>query len=253
MAIALDNALLNADLESRVAARTADLEAANQELEAFSYSVSHDLQTPLRIIEGFIHVLLEEHKSSMNEKVLHICNRINENARHMATLISELLNLSRLGRMEMRQTHINMEDLAETVFHELTTPESRRRIDFQLGKLPIMVGDPTCFRQIWANLLSNAIKYSAKRERATIEVNAELKAEEVVYSVRDNGEGFDMTYISRLFGVFQRLHSAQEFEGDGVGLAIVKRLVMRHGGRVWAEGEKGKGAVFYFTIPWKRT
>ena len=241
--------LLNAGLEQRVAQRTAQLEAANKELEAFGFSVSHDLRAPLRAIDGFTRILEEDHGKFLDEEGKRLCAVVRDNTRRMNELIDDLLALSRLSRTEMEFLSNDMETMAGSVFQELTTPESRARIDFTIRPLPRAMGDPILLRQAWTNLISNAIKFSTKRERATIEIGCRSTPEEDVYSVRDNGAGFEMQYAGRLFGVFQRLHSASEFEGTGVGLAIVQRVVRRHGGRVWAEGAVDKGATFYFTLP----
>jgi light-regulated signal transduction histidine kinase (bacteriophytochrome) len=167
----------------------------------------------------------------------------------MGKLIDDLLAFSRIGRTEIQFSAIDMETMVQSLFHELTTHKDQERIDFHLGPLPSATGDPSLIRQVWINLLSNAVKFSSKKERAVIKVSGNLQGENAVYSVRDNGAGFDMLYLDILFGVFQRLHSAKEFEGTGVGLAIVQRIIMRHGGKIWAEGEAGKGAVFYFSLP----
>jgi PAS domain S-box-containing protein len=240
---------LNAELEQRVVLRTGQLEAANRELEAFSYSVSHDLRAPLRAIDGYTRILDEDCGKSLDEEGRRLCSVIRGNTRRMNELIDDLLTLSRLSRTEMEFLLSDMETMAGAVFQELTTPESRARIDFRLGKLPTVNGDPILLRQVWANLIANAIKFSAKRDRTRIEVECRSTPEEDVFSIRDNGAGFDMQYADRLFGVFQRLHNAAEFEGTGVGLAIVQRVIHRHGGRVWAESKPEKGAVFYFSLP----
>ncbi len=240
---------LNDDLERRVVERTAQLEAAVKELEAFTYSVSHDLRAPLRSMDGYAHILTEDYGPSLDAEGRRVCATIHDNALRMSRLIDDLLAFSRLGRIELRASQIHMETLAGSVFKELTTRESRDRIDFRLTALPMATGDPTLIRQVWMNLLSNAVKFSSKRERAVIEVDGKADEKEIVYSVRDNGDGFDAKYARKLFGVFQRLHSEKEFAGTGVGLAIVSRVITRHGGRVWAEGETGKGAVFYFSLP----
>jgi PAS domain S-box-containing protein len=239
---------LNEELEQRVRERTAQLEAANRELEAFSYSVSHDLRAPLRAIHGYSRILLEDHESALDAEGQRVCSVIADSAREMGRLIDDLLALSRVGRAEMRFSPVDMATLATSVFFELTTPQDRERIEFHVAPLPLAVGDPVLVRQVWVNLISNAVKFSSKRERAVIEVGGERGEGEAVYSIHDNGAGFDPRYTDKLFGVFQRLHSTKEFEGTGVGLAIVQRIVHRHGGRVWAEGEPGKGASFHFTF-----
>ncbi len=169
----------------------------------------------------------------------------------MGELIDDLLTFSRLSRTEKRDSLIDMRTLLESVYSELTTPESRVRVDLRVADLPQAFGDPGLIRQVWMNLLSNALKFSSKKDRAVIEVGIETGGSEVVYFVRDNGAGFDMQYAGKLFGVFQRLHSEREFEGTGVGLAIVQRVILRHGGRVWGEAQLDRGAVFYFSLPRK--
>jgi signal transduction histidine kinase len=219
----------------------------NEELEAFSYSVSHDLRAPLRAIDGYSHILTEDYGDRLDGEGRRLCSVISASAVDMGRLIDDLLAFSRLSRAEVSRSSVDMATLARSIFFEVTTPELRERIDFSLGPVPSAMVDPNLFRQVWANLLSNAVKFSSKKVRAAVEVSSETIDGGVVYSVRDNGAGFDMRYADKLFGVFQRLHSAREFEGTGVGLANVQRIVQRHGGRVWAEGEPGKGATFHFT------
>jgi light-regulated signal transduction histidine kinase (bacteriophytochrome) len=241
----------SAELEQRVIQRTTELEAANKELEAFAFSVSHDLRAPLRAIDGYAKILVEDFPSQLGDEGKRLCSILSDNARKMGKLIDDLLTFSRLGRTEMQLSRVDMGTLANSIFHELTTPESRARIDFQVESAPKGFGDPILIRQVWMNLLSNAVKFSSKRERSVIVVRGEIREDEIIYSVQDNGAGFDMKYIDKLFGVFQRLHSTREFEGTGVGLAIVQRIIHRHGGRVWAEGATDKGATFYFTLKHK--
>ena len=240
---------LNAELEQRVLERTAKFERSNKELEAFSYSVSHDLRAPLRAIDGFTRVLSTEHASSLSEEGQRICSIVCESVEKMGRLIDDLLAFSRIGRTELRLLQVDMAAMASSVFEELTTPQSRQRIDFQLGPLPPAFADATLIRQTWTNLLDNAIKFSSKRERAVIRVTGEERQDENVYTVRDNGAGFEMKYAGKLFGVFQRLHNARDFQGTGVGLAIVEGVMSRHGGRVWAEGAPDRGAEFGFALP----
>jgi PAS domain S-box-containing protein len=239
---------LNTDLKKQAA----QLETANKELEAFSYSVSHDLRAPLRAIDGFTRILLEDYEPLLDEEGKRVCEIIRKEAQHMGDLIDDLLAFSRLSRKEMHFTKIDMKAMASSVFDELMTTENAGRLDFHIHRLPSTTGDPALIRQAWVNLLANAIKFSSKKERAVIEVGSKHSEEEHVYYVRDTGAGFEIEYVDKLFGVFQRLHGEKDFEGTGVGLAIVKRVINRHGGRVWAEGEVNKGATFYFALPRKR-
>ncbi len=242
---------LNEQLEQRVIERTAQLQAANQELEAFSYSVSHDLRAPLRAIDGYTRILVEDYEAKLDVEGKRICGVISGEARRMGQLIDDLLAFSRLGRKEMYSSRIDMKALATSVFDELIRKEDQARIDFQVTRLPSVRADPSLIRQVWVNLLSNALKFTSKKERALIKVGSKQSPDEYIYYVRDTGAGFDMDYVDKLFGVFQRLHGESEFEGTGVGLAIVQRIIRRHGGRVWAEGEPEKGATFYFALPRK--
>ncbi len=235
-------------LEQRVRERTAELEAANKDLEAFAYSVSHDLRSPLRAIDGYTRILIEDYQASLDDNGKRVCGIVRHETQRMGELIDDLLTFSRIGRVDLKATTIDVQAMVTAVFHELTTPHDRKRIDFHVGSLPPVVGDPTLIRQVWVNLLSNAVKFSSKRDLAVIEVSSRRCDGKTIYYVRDNGAGFDMQYVQKLFGIFQRLHSEREFEGTGVGLAIVQRIIQRHGGRVWAEAEPGKGATFYFTL-----
>ena len=239
---------LNAELEQRVTRRTAELEAANQELEAFSYSVSHDLRAPLRAMNGFANIVLEDFARQLPGEARHYLDRIRSAADRMGALIDDLLTFSRLSRQPVKRRTVNTDTLVKTVLEELQPQRQDRQIEFRLGTLQICFGDPALLKQVWTNLLSNAIKYTRKQDQGVVQIDCASANGELVYSVRDNGTGFDMQYAGQLFGVFQRLHRADEFEGTGVGLAIVRRIVHRHGGRVWAEAEEGRGAAFYFTL-----
>ncbi|MDD2914018.1 MAG: ATP-binding protein [Gallionella sp.] len=240
---------LNTDLERRVAERTNELAAANQELESFSYSVSHDLRTPLRAIDGFSRILLEDYAGKLDDEGTRLLNVVRDNTSRMSQLIDDILNFSRTGRLELTFSRIDMEKLAHTVLAELPPEVTGGNLQVEIEAIPPTKGDSAMMHQVFVNLLSNAIKFSRVKETASIKVGAYTGGGETVYYVQDNGAGFDMQYANKLFGVFQRLHGVTEFEGTGIGLAIVKRIVNRHGGRVWAEGEVGKGATFYFALP----
>jgi PAS domain S-box-containing protein len=240
---------LNRDLEQRVGERTAQLEAANKELEAFSYSVSHDLRTPLRAIDGFSHILLEDFSDKLDAEGQRLLNVVRDNTQRMGQLIDDILKFSRTGRVEMNAVEINMEQQAREVFAELLPGDDHGKLQFEIEAIPPFTGDNAMMRQVFVNLLSNAVKFSRAKEHPAIKVGAYIEGNEAVYYVKDNGAGFDMQYAGKLFGVFQRLHSMEEFEGTGIGLAIVKRIITRHGGRVWAEGKVGEGATFYFALP----
>jgi len=240
---------LNEELEQRVIQRTAELEAANKELESFSYSVSHDLRAPLRAIDGFSRILFEDYVEKFDDEGKRLVDIIRGNTKKMSTLIDDLLALSRIGRKDIGHTDIEMDKLVKAVFDEIkaTTPE--RKIQFNVKPLPSACGDAGMIRQVFVNLLTNAIKFTRIREAPIIEVGGYTEDSENVYYVRDNGVGFDMQYKDKLFGAFQRLHSGEEFEGTGIGLAIVHRIISRHCGRIWAEGKINEGATFYFTLP----
>jgi PAS domain S-box-containing protein len=256
LAVALYNARLLGEvrryadeLESRVAERTAQLEAINRELEAFSYSVSHDLRAPLRAVDGFSQALLEDYYDQLDEQGRRFLNRIRAAAQRMAELIDDILGLSRVTRGEMRRETVDMTALALVIAEELRSQEPGRRADFVIEPGMVAEGDPALLRLVLLNLLDNAFKFTAGREEAHIEFGTEKIDGRDTFFVRDNGAGFDMDYAGKLFGVFQRLHSLDEFPGTGIGLATVQRIINRHGGEVWGEGEEGRGATFYFTIP----
>jgi light-regulated signal transduction histidine kinase (bacteriophytochrome) len=231
-----------------VAERTAQLAAANDELEAFSYSVSHDLRAPLRHINGFAGTLIEEHSSQLQPQAQHQLKRIQEGTQKMARMIDDLLNLARLDRRSMTLQMTPLNSLVENVLHDLESETTDRKIDWRVGSLPSVNCDPGLIRQVFVNLLSNAVKYTRRCERAVIEIDQSTVEGQLVLFVRDNGAGFNSKYSDKLFGTFQRLHSDEEFEGTGVGLATVQRIIRKHGGRVWAEAEINKGATFYFSL-----
>jgi light-regulated signal transduction histidine kinase (bacteriophytochrome) len=235
--------------EAKIREHAAQLEAANKELEAFSYSVSHDLRAPLRAIDGFSTALLEDYIDRLDDDGKRYLNIIGSNAKKMGQLIDDLLLFSRLGRQEIRPSDINMEKLAKTVFEELKLAVPERKVQMNINTLFPAQGGQAMIRQVFVNLLSNSIKFTRTKETAVIDVDGRSEGDENIYTIKDNGVGFDMRYVDKLFGVFQRLHSSEEFEGTGVGLAIVQRLIHRHGGRVWAEGKVNEGAIFSFTLP----
>ncbi len=240
---------LNEELEDRVMLRTAQLEATNKELEAFSYSVSHDLRAPLRAIHSFTSILKKDFELQLGAEGSRICRIIEDSSVRMGTLIDDLLAFSKVGRSNITYTTINMKAIAKKAFDEITGEAERDRITFNVINLSNAKGDVSLIRQAVANLLLNAVKYSSKNESPVISFTSESREDEIIYSVTDNGVGFNMKYIDKLFKVFQRLHSESEFEGNGVGLAIVDRIIKMHGGRVWAESEIGKGSTFYFALP----
>jgi PAS domain S-box-containing protein len=252
---------LNDELEERVRLRTIELENANRDLDSFSYSVSHDLRAPLRAISGFTSILLDEHAAQLSPEARRLFGRIRDNAAHMDKLIRDLLAFSHLGRQQVSKRAVKPAELVQEALATLASEREGRKVEITVGDLPRCHGDSALLEQVFVNLLSNALKYSRKREVARVEVGAVNVADlpkdaviegadpgEMAYFVRDNGVGFDMKYAGKLFGVFQRLHPAGEYEGTGVGLAIVQRIIHRHGGQVWATAAVDQGATFYFTL-----
>lgn len=240
---------LNVDLERRVAERTAELEAANRELEAFSYSVSHDLRAPLRHIEGFVEILQTTQSNCLSEEACHHLQTIANSARQMGRLIDDLLAFSRTARAELKRRPVPLEQLLRATIQDLRQDAEQRQVEWVLGELPTVHADPSLLKQVLLNLVSNALKYTRTRPLTRIEIGSRNTGSEHIVFVRDNGVGFDMRYVHKLFGVFQRLHRSADFEGTGVGLANVRRIIHRHGGRTWAEGEPNHGATFYFSLP----
>jgi signal transduction histidine kinase len=237
------------ELEQRVEERTAQLSAANKELEAFSYSVSHDLRAPVRHINGFAELLLKNTNVQMDTGAIRYLKLLTDSAKKMGALIDDLLSFSRMGRTELLNTTLHLRDIVQDVLGELKPQIQDRDVEWNIHALPIVHGDPAMIRIVFMNLISNALKYSRLKKKAMIEIGAfEGPREEKVIFIRDNGAGFDMKYAGKLFGVFQRLHSSDEFEGTGIGLATVRRIIQRHGGRTWAEGIVDEGAAFYFTF-----
>jgi PAS domain S-box-containing protein len=241
--------VLNRELEHRVEQRTAQLEEANRELESFSYSVSHDLRSPVRAVSGFSKILSQDATSTLSTEGQRLLGIIQNEAVRMGALIDDLLTFSRLGRKAIQPVVLDMQALAATTFSALTAQIQGVPAELLLGTLPQVQGDRSLIAQVWSNLLSNALKFSGKREHPLIEIGAIAEENEYVFFVRDNGAGFDPRYKAKLFGVFQRLHDATDFAGTGVGLALVHRIITRHGGRVWADSVLEQGATFYFTLP----
>jgi light-regulated signal transduction histidine kinase (bacteriophytochrome) len=238
----------NQKLEQKVIERTREIEIANKELEAFSYSVSHDLRAPLRSIHGYMNIFHEEYADKFDDEANRLINIIIKNAKKMGQLIDDLLAFSRMGRKEISRVPVDFNKLVEPVITELknNTPDKTK---FILHVLHNTQGDPSLIAQVYANLISNAIKYSGNREHPRIETGAFIDKEQTTFFIKDNGVGFDEKYKEKLFKVFQRLHRSAEFEGTGVGLAIVEKIISKHGGKVWAEGTVAKGASFYFSLP----
>lgn len=269
--------LLNLELEKRVDERTAELGAAkdelqranielskrsaqleranreletvNRELEAFSYSVSHDLRAPLRAIGGFSKMILDDFGTQLPPESQRLLNVVITNVGEMRVMIEELLKLSRLGRRALLMQPVDLTALVREVLQDLRTNQELSKVNVEIAELPPCNGDPSLLKQVFVNLLSNAIKFSRNKEKPVVQVGSRCENDETVYFVRDNGAGFDMQFADRLFGVFQRLHTQEEFEGSGVGLSIVQRIIHRHGGRIWAKSAPDQGATFYFTLP----
>ena len=254
---------LNTELEQHVLERTGQLEAANKELESFSYSVSHDLRAPLRAIDGFSRIVMEDYSATLAEEGKNYLKLVRDNTRQMGQLVDDLLAFSRLGRLALTTQTVDPGKIVRLCLTEMKTDQEGRQLEIVIGDLLSCQADPTLLKQVWMNLLSNALKYTRKRQAARIEIGCRTQprpltnghaahpsrfSTETVYFVKDNGAGFDMKYAHKLFGVFQRLHRASDYDGTGVGLAIVQRIVHRHGGRVWGEAQLNQGATFSFTL-----
>jgi light-regulated signal transduction histidine kinase (bacteriophytochrome) len=240
---------LNATLELRVADRTGELATANRELESFSYSVSHDLRAPLRAIAGYSRILINRCAPVLPEEGRRLLDNVINSAHRMSQLIDDLLRFSRLSRQPLSKGTVRAKALVSEIAAELLKDSGDRVIEFQIEDLPDCQGDTSLLRQVFFNLLSNAVKFTRGKQPGIVQVGCHDHPSEKLYFVRDNGAGFDMQYAEKLFGVFQRLHTAEEFEGTGIGLSIVHRIVQRHGGRIWAEAATNEGATFYFTLP----
>jgi light-regulated signal transduction histidine kinase (bacteriophytochrome) len=240
---------LNIGLEQKIIERTAQLEAVNKELESFSYSVSHDLRAPLRAINGFTQVLMEDYLDKLDEEGKMVMEEIIVNSKKMGQLIDNLLEFSHIGKLNISLVDIKIKELLEAVIADLKPQEGSRKIRISLKNMENIRGDQNMLKQVFINLISNALKYTGKKKEAVIEIGSYRQDNYCTYYVKDNGAGFDMQYYDKLFGVFQRLHSTSEFEGTGVGLAIIHRIITKHGGKVWAEGKVDEGACFYISLP----
>ena len=240
--------LFNQQLEQMVRERTQELESVNKELESFSYSVSHDLRAPLRAIHGYMNIFADEYSGRFDAEATRLTSIVMNNTQKMGRLIDDLLAFSQLGRKELIRTQTSMTHMVLSICEEQKRTEIGRNIEFSVQELPDALVDAVTMRQVWINLISNAVKYTRHREKAIVEIGGEEREEDQMYFIKDNGAGFEMLYYEKLFGVFQRLHSQKEFEGTGVGLAIVQRIISRHGGKTWAEGKPNEGATFYFTL-----
>lgn len=225
------------------------IKTLDQELEAFSYSISHDLRAPLRSIDGYSRILQEDYAARLDEEGRRVLNVVTNNAKRMGKLIDDLLDFGRLGRKSIQHTHVNMTGIVNNIAQELKAHEPARNLDFHIEELLSASADSDMMRQVWFNLLENAVKYTGKKDMSSIHIRSYRMGDEICYEIKDNGVGFDMQYAVKLFGMFQRLHKMQDFSGTGVGLAIVKRIISRHGGRVWADAMLNAGATFYFTLP----
>jgi len=240
---------LNAELEQRVFERTAELENVNKELETFSYSVSHDLRTPLRSIEGFSQVLLEDYQDTLDDTAKSYLDRVRKATQHMGNLIDDMLKLSRVTRSEFYRASVDLSTMVREILEKLQKDNSDRTVDVIIQEGVFVNGDPNLLNIALENLVGNAWKFTSREEKSQVEFGTTVKEGKTVYFIRDNGVGFDMTYVDKLFGAFQRLHTTLEFPGTGIGLATVQRIINRHGGQVWVEAKVGKGATFYFTLP----
>ena len=244
----ISSALQGSRLTEQVLTRTHQLEAANSELESFSYSVSHDLRAPLRAIDSFSGLLIDEYAADLPEEAQHFLNRIQHNTQRMGDLINDLLAFSHIGRKTLQVENVDMDQLVHEILDDLRADQALTHAEIIVDALPPCKADRSLMKQVWINLISNAIKYSSKRENPRIEIGHVTRSHSSIYFVKDNGVGFDMRYVDKLFGVFQRLHKDEEYEGTGIGLAMVRRIIGRHGGSVWVEAELDKGATFYFSI-----
>ncbi len=237
------------NLEELIKDRTLALVESNKELESFSYSVSHDLKAPLRAIHGFSRILISDYYDKLDDQAKEYLNIISRNIDTMRHLIDDLLNFSRISRIELNKVFLDVKVLINEVCKELIDSEKKRNVEFVLKEINNFKGDKSMIKRVFINLISNALKFTKNKKKSIIEISSKKDMNNIIYSIKDNGAGFDMKYYDKLFGVFQRLHGVKEFEGTGIGLALVKRIIEKHGGKVWAESKINKGASFYFQIP----
>lgn len=248
-AVTIENIEMYNDLERRVADRTAALQEANASLESFSYSVSHDLRSPLRSVIGFIDILIEDKESGMTADSLELLHKVMKNARNMYQTIDDLMTFFTMGQRDLIRTHTSMTDMVQKICANCLEAEPLRQIDFHIGTLHDVQADSITMQHVWTNLIQNAVKYSGLKAHTVIDIGSEQKDDKIIYHVRDNGAGFDMAYYHQLFEAFKRLHSGRDFEGSGIGLSIVHKIITKHGGEIWAESEVDKGSTFYFSLP----
>lgn len=240
---------LNAKLEERVEERSAQLDAVNKELKAFSYLISHDLRAPLRAIDGFSKFLVEDYGSKLDPEASRLLGLVRYNVKKMDTLILSMLSLSRITGSDYKLSEIDMTKMAKSMFNEVVSSEETAKYTINIGELPFAFADASYLKQVWINLISNAVKFSVTKSNPLITIGGYTEAGNNIYYIEDNGVGFNQEYAHKLFGVFQKLHKAEDFEGNGIGLAIVKRIIQLHGGKVWAESNEGQGATFFFSLP----
>lgn len=247
--VSIENINVYSELDARVKERTKQLEEANKTLQTFNFSVSHDLRGPLRVFQGYTSILLSKHSNNLNEDGKMLLQKMEVQATNMNNLLTGLMDFSRVGIAEMKCEEIPMAKMVTEICDELKDQEKDRKITFDIGDLPDVKGDPILVKQVWVNLIANAVKYTSKKTEAKIEIGTKAPGGQLSYFVKDNGDGFDMKYYDKMFGVFQRLHSQEEFMGNGVGLAMTEKIISRHGGKIWGEGKPGEGAIFYFALP----
>lgn len=249
ISVAIENIRVYSELEQRVQERTQQLEEANKTLQSFNYSVSHDLRAPLRVFHSYSRILLDKHSQHLNDDGKMLLTKMEAQATNMSKVLTGLMDFSKVGMAILAHEEIPMAAIVKELCDNIHEIEKERDITFDIGDLPAVKGDPLLMKQVWSNLISNAVKYTSKKKNTMIEIGAKLPSGELTYFIKDNGDGFDMRYADKLFGVFQRLHSQSEFEGNGIGLALSEKIIAKHGGRIWTDSKPGEGATFYFALP----